>query len=271
MSVYTLALFSNIFDISYRAAAASHLLQMTRKLQLQAENAKDSRPRAEFIKCHHIEKWPWDLHKDASVPSWMWPWGRRGTSVWRKSCPAPKPRSSWESSEVHLLPHPPMHDSEVANMCVQKTNLFCKVYSREYAFKKWNLAGHQEIRCAVEGHQMKNLIISLGCRGTWDWVISHLLKKNPYTSQNLKTDIHGELTESSLWGFLETLRWVQTAQAQPWYCLFIPTERHVLISHDKKMGEKKRKKKRNLKKIRWFIRLHSQLPLPQNITPKGQL
>lgn len=95
-----------------------------------------------------------------------------------ESCPAPKPRSSCESSEVHLLPNPPMHDSEVANMCVQKKkHLFFKVYSRKHAFKKWNLAGHQEIRYAVGGHQMKNLIISLGCKGTWDWVISHLLKK----------------------------------------------------------------------------------------------
>lgn len=117
-----------------------------------------------------------------SVPLWMWPWGRRGTSVRRKAAELLS-QGLPVKAEVHLLPHPPMHDSEVANMCVQKTNLFCKVYSKKHAFKKWNLAGHQEIRCTVEGHQMKNLIISLGCEGTWDWVISHLLKKSIHLSK----------------------------------------------------------------------------------------
>ncbi|EGW11828.1 hypothetical protein I79_023294 [Cricetulus griseus] len=45
-----------------------------------------------------------------------------------ESHPAPKSWPYCKSFEVHLLPHPPMQDSEVVNVCVQKPNLSCKVY-----------------------------------------------------------------------------------------------------------------------------------------------
>lgn len=144
-----------------------------------------------------------------SVPLWMWPWGRRGTSVRRKAAELLS-QGLPVKAEVHLLPHSPMHDSEVANMCVQKTNLFCKVYSKNLASKKMEFGwtSRNQVRSGRTSngkpYNLPRVRRNLG--------LSDLspAEKNPYTSQNLKTDIHGELTERSLCGFLtqglETLR-----------------------------------------------------------------
>lgn len=117
----------------------------------------------------------------------MWSWRRRGTSARRKVAQLLNHDPSCESFEIHLLPHPPMQDSEVANVCGQKPNLSCKVYSRKHAFKmEFGWMARNQVRSGRTLNEKTYTIISLWYEGSWYWTSSHLLGEKCHT--HLKKD-----------------------------------------------------------------------------------